>query len=181
MRTGMPHNAIDLYCQILTDFPILGLLEQIKLIYKDEPSFLKDLLEEDADINDDMTGFQGGESTNTVALSQIASFDTIIGKACQICMLDELDIEERQKGWFLVLRYLQKFKSQAETKCNDAIITAVQLLGSEKYCSINQQNKTTFIGMLTTFIDVRIDYILRFPSLPIPLKILVEQLNLSVD
>lgn len=90
----------------MTHFPILGLLEQIKLIYKDEPNFLKDLIDEDEDINDDMTGFSGKETISTLALTQVSKFDAIIGKACQICMLDELDIEERQKCWFQVLRYL---------------------------------------------------------------------------
>ena len=57
MRSGRPHVAIDLYCQIMTDFPILGLLEQIKLLYKDEPDFLKDLIEDDEDHDGDMALF----------------------------------------------------------------------------------------------------------------------------
>lgn len=55
------------------------------------------------------------------------------------------------------------------------------MLGSEKYSSITTENKPDFIVKLQNFIDVRIDYILRFPSLPIPLKIVVEKLNLSLD
>ena len=69
MRSGRPHAAIDLYCQILTGFPILGLLEQIKLLYKDEPNFLKDLIEDDDECDDDMTGFKQSETFNTHALT----------------------------------------------------------------------------------------------------------------
>lgn len=126
MRSGMPHEAIDLYCQILTEFPILGLLEQIKLLYKDEPDFLKDLIEDDDDKDDDMTAFQQSDTSNMQALKQIADFDSIIGKACKICMLDELDIEERQKGWFRILRFLHKFKGLADKKCEEAISEAVR-------------------------------------------------------
>ena len=57
MRNGRPHAAIDLYCQILTDFPILSLLEQVKLLYKDEPNFLQELINGDDDVDDDMSRF----------------------------------------------------------------------------------------------------------------------------
>ena len=46
------------------------------------------------------------ESAKTFALQHIANFDEILGKTCKICMLDELDIEERQKCWFRILKYL---------------------------------------------------------------------------
>ena len=42
----------------------------------------------------------GHGTSNSFALQQIANFDRVIGKACKICLLDGLDIEERQKGWF---------------------------------------------------------------------------------
>ena len=141
MRNGRPHAAIDMYCEILTNFPILGLLEQIKLLYRDEPNFLQGLIEDDEDHDDDMSLFQSQETFNTLALTQIAKFDSIIGKACSICMLDELIIEDRQKGWFQILSYLQKFKMLADKKCDEAIKEAVHQLGSEKYSSINQDNK----------------------------------------
>ena len=56
-------------------------------------------------------------------------------------MLDELDIEERQKGWFKILRYLQNFQKDAEQKCDSAIKTALEIVGSSKYSSINEKNK----------------------------------------
>ena len=56
-------------------------------------------------------------------------------------MLDDLDIEERQKCWFKILRYLQNFSKEAKQKCDDAIKTALEIVGSSKYSSINEKNK----------------------------------------
>lgn len=94
MRGGRPHDAIDVYCRILTEFPIVKLLEQIKLLYKDEPTFLEGLVDgDDEEVQDeDLVNRKGAPA---FALQQIANFDTVIGKACKICLLDGLDIEER--------------------------------------------------------------------------------------
>ena len=55
------------------------------------------------------------------------------------------------------------------------------MLGSQKFSPINQGNKADFVKKLEKFINVRIGYILAFPNLAIPVKNLVEQLNLSID
>jgi hypothetical protein len=51
-------------------------------------------LEEDDDEDCDSNSYRR-KAFNTFALQQIVKFDTILSKACRICMLDELDIEER--------------------------------------------------------------------------------------
>ena len=71
-----------------------------------------------------------------------------MGKACSICLLDELDIEERQKGWFQVLRFLQKFRGLADKKCEEAVQEAIRVLGSEKFSSIKSSNKEGFAEKL---------------------------------
>ena len=53
----------------------------------------------------------GEETYNTFALQHIAAFDDILHKACSVCVLDELDVSERQKGWFQIIRFLQKYHS----------------------------------------------------------------------
>ena len=65
---GAPHQAIDLYCNILTNFPSLGLLEQVKLLYKDQPSFLQDLVEDDGDNDVDTTAYKKRDNFNMNAL-----------------------------------------------------------------------------------------------------------------
>ena len=101
MRNGAPFEAITLYSKIMTEFPIYGLLEQVNLLYKDEPVFLQEMMMDldDDDAYDRANSF-ANDHNDSFALQQIANFDKILGKACQICLLDELDIEERQKGWF---------------------------------------------------------------------------------
>lgn len=48
-----------------------------------------------------------------------------------------------------------------------------------KYAPIKEGNKQEFVEKLQDFIKVRIDYILKFPGLTIPLKQLVEQFQMS--
>lgn len=59
-------------------------------------------------------------------------------------------------------------------KCDEAILTARGTLGSLRFSPIKEDNKAYFVKKLETFINVRIDYILQFPGLAIPLKQLVE-------
>ena len=69
--------------------------------------------DDEDEVNQDADDIQ--DQFNTfAALQHIARFDEILGKTCRICCLDELDIEERQKCWFHVLRYLQNYYTLAE-------------------------------------------------------------------
>ena len=49
----------------------------------------------------------------------------------------------------------------------------------KKYAPITDENKQEFVERLQNFIQVRVDYILRFPGLSVPLKQLVEQFQMS--
>ena len=80
-----------------------------------------------------------------------------------------------------MLRYLQWYKTKADEKCEEAILQARAVLGDEKFAGINSTNKTEFVEKLCSFIDVRINYILNFPNLRIPLKQLVESLHMTND
>ena len=67
-RSGRPHDAIGVYTKILTNFPALGLLEQIKLLYRDSPNFLSNLVDE-ADEENYLLSFERGETSyDTFAL-----------------------------------------------------------------------------------------------------------------
>jgi len=46
---------------------------------------------------------------------------------------------------------------------------------------IFEEQKTQFVKRLKDFIMDRINYILRYPGLDIPLKMIVEQLNLTFE
>lgn len=76
----------------------MRLLEQIRLLNnRDEPQFLKPLVREEDREDEDMQAFLTSKESSftTEALKHIARFDAIVGKACKICMLDELDIDDR--------------------------------------------------------------------------------------
>jgi len=64
---------------------------------RDEPQFLTPLVREEDREDEDMQAFLNFKenSFTTEALMHIAYFDSIIRKACKICMLDELDIDDR--------------------------------------------------------------------------------------
>ena len=54
-------------------------------------------------------------------------------------------------------------------------------MGNDKYASINDGNKQLYIDKLKKFIERRINYILEFPFLHIPLKSIVRALSLSLE
>lgn len=56
-------------------------------------------------------------------------------------------------------------------KTNDAINNANLIVGSNsEYANLNESKKKKYIKKIEDFIMNRIDYILRFPRLDIPLK-----------
>ena len=69
-RSSQPHAAIDVYTEILDDFDILSLLEQLSLLYdKNEPSFMTRLLPpEEKEEDDEIRAFRNNENSNTFAL-----------------------------------------------------------------------------------------------------------------
>lgn len=98
--------------------------------------------EEDRE-DEDMQAFlnQKESSFTTEALKHIANFDSIIGKACKICMLDELDIDDRHQCWFEVIKFLQIYKNSANEKVQEALESVREEVGSMKYSSIKESNK----------------------------------------
>ena len=138
-------------------------------------------MRDDEKEDDEMLAFLGDKdgAINTEALHQIAKFDNIISKSCQICLLDELDIDERHKGWFQIIRFLQAYKNMAAEKVKEALDSVKQEIGSMKFSALKTENLNEFVTVLKLFVQKRIDYILRFPSLNINLKTLFEQLNLT--
>ena len=99
----------------------------------------------------------------------------MLGKACNICQLDDLDSEQRMGAWFKILRYLQNFMVESFNKVSEGLINAKkehkENLG---LTGIKEDDKPLYIKRLKDFIMDRINYILRFPGLDIPLKMIVE-------
>ena len=119
-------------------------MEQIRLLNnRDEPQFLTPLVREEDREDEDMQAFlnQKESSFTTEALKHIANFDSIIGKACKICMLDELDIDDRHQCWFEVIKFLQIYKNSANEKVQEALESVREEVGSMKYSSIKESNK----------------------------------------
>lgn len=92
-----------------------------------------------------------------------------------------MEFDKRQTGWFIILDYLQNYMIDASIKCYEAMKSASSNVGGTKYSAITEQNKAEFTDKLKTFITVRINYILRFPGLSIPLELIVKRLNLTFE
>ena len=116
-------------------------------------------------------------SITTEALKHIARFDSIVGKACRVCMKDELDIDDRQQCWFDVVGFLQRFKNNASEKVEEALNSVMKELGSMRYSSIksDRNSKDQIIEKLRQFIQNRLNYILCFPGLNIPINTLFKE------
>ena len=193
MRSGLPLDAIDVYLKIMTSYPVYKMIGQFKLLYKDRPSFLNyvDLGETDATNQDQgnneydkkgkdhMAGKQ--QQRNYFVPDSIIEFDAVLGKACSICQLDDLDSEQRMGAWFKILRYLQNFMVESFNKVSEGIIIAKKEYKDLSLAGIKEEDKPLYIKRLKDFIMDRINYILRFPGLDIPLKMIVEQLNLTFE
>lgn len=98
MRNYRPIEAISAYLQLLSSLPADKFLDQIKLSFHHLPTFLSE--------------YQQSE-TNSLALRKnffepelIREFDLYLSKACMICLHPDVDSEDRNKGWMLILEYL---------------------------------------------------------------------------
>lgn len=111
----------------------------------------------------------------------IIEFDAVLGKACSICQLDDLDSDQRMGAWFKILRYLQNFMVESFNKVSEGLTTAKKEHKDLSLAGIKEEDKPLYIKRLKDFIMDRINYILRFPGLDIPLKMIVEQLNLTFE
>lgn len=80
-------------------------------------------------------------------------------------------------AWFQILRYLQTYMVESFNK-----VTAALKASKKAHVDVlKEDDKTKYIMQLKDFIMDRINYILRYPGLDIPLKVLVEQLNLTFE
>ena len=123
------------------------------------------------------------KSKNLLNPPAIAEFDEYVQKACDIVTDDKLDQERRRKCWFKVLKFLMGFKKDARKKVDQAISKANNLVCKQEYSLLrtDKNNKTVleYTRKLEKFVSSRINHILLYERLDIPLKDLMEQLNLS--
>ena len=85
------------------------------------------------------------------------------------------------KAWFMILRYLQNYMVESFNKVSEGIVTAKKEHKDLSIIGIKEDDKPMYIKRMKDFIMDRINYILRFPGLDIPLKMIVEQLNLTFE
>ena len=112
----------------------------------------------------------------------ITDFDQVLGQACSICQLDDLDSEQRMNAWFKILRYLQDFMVESYNKVSESLDRVKkEHRGDLSVAGLKEEDKPLYIKRLKDFITNRINYILSFPGLDIPLKMIVEQLNLTFE
>ena len=192
MRSGDYQAAIRVYLSILDKISTQKLLEQIKLIYKDEPNFLEGLDTESQKKDTDLANWRP-QRKNQVVLQVIALFDQILGKAGALCLRDDVErcmppnserkisAKDSQEGWFLILAYLQDYWIEASTKCTEALKSAASQVGNTKYSALNENNKREYVDRLKQFIIARINYILKFPGLDISLEQIISRLELTFE
>lgn len=181
MRGGKTLDAIDVYLKILTIYPVYKMLSQFKLLFKDRPSFLG-YTEDNVEDEIRLPGGHGSSQSRTAFVpDSIIEFDAVLGKACRICQVNDLDHEQRMKAWFQILRYLQNFMIDSHSKVSQGLETAKKVYEDLSMANLHEDNKENYIKDLKDFVMTRINYILRYPGLDIPLKMIVEQLNLTFE
>ena len=92
-----------------------------------------------------------------------------------------MDSEQRMGAWFKILRYLQNFMVESFNKVSDGLVTAKKEHKDLLLAGIKEEDKPIYIKRLKDFVMDRINYILRFPYLDIPLKMIVEKLDLTLE
>jgi len=79
------------------------------------------------------------------------------------------------------LRYLQNFMIESFNKVLEGLNTAKKEYRNLQLVNLSENDKDMYIMRLKDFVMERINYILRYPGLDIPLKMIVEQLNLTFE
>lgn len=111
----------------------------------------------------------------------VIEFDELLGKACSICEGDDLDSEQRMAAWFQILRYLQTFMVESYSRVSEALANAQKIYTELSLANLKEEDKPLYVKRMKDFIMERINYILRYPGLDIPLKLIVERLNLTFE
>ena len=84
-------------------------------------------------------------------------------------------------AWFKILRYLQDFMVESYNKVSESLERVRKEHRDLSVAGLKEDDKPLYIKRLKDFITNRINYILSFPGLDIPLKMIVEQLNLTFE
>ena len=99
MRNYKPIEAISAYLELLSSMPADKFIEQIKLSFQHLPNFLPKCQQSE-------TGGSMLPRKNFFEPELIREFDLYLSKACIICVHPDVDSEDRNKGWMLILEYL---------------------------------------------------------------------------
>lgn len=108
----------------------------------------------------------------------LGSFDNNLEKACKIAEKKENGFNVAgDDGWFAILEFLQNFSVMASIKVNEVLQRA------EKKKSLFDRAgaiaKETHVERLKDFVNRRINYILKKPTLEISLKTIMDRLELK--
>jgi len=91
MRSGKHLDAIEVYLKVLSCFPIYQILAQFHLLHKDRPNFLGYQEQDEDDLR--LMGRANQKDTSRFVPDSVVEFDAILGKACNICQVNDLDEE----------------------------------------------------------------------------------------
>ena len=159
------------------------MMAQFHLVRKDRPTFLgySDHDEEEAKLVGRGLQSAGSKDPRRFIPDSIIEFDDILGKACNICQVNDLDREQRMRAWFQILRYLQDFMVGSSQKVSESLATAKKEFRNLDLVNLRENESQAYTDKLKEFIMERINYILHFPGLEIPLKMILEQLKLNFE
>ena len=179
-RCNRPDRAIDAYLGLIGRIAKDLLLEEIVLVeVSNKPDFLP-VMHFDAKESKwvPLAGDTLRKRVNQLNLPQITHFDDYLAKACGILIdIDSLDQEQRVKGWFKILEFLETYKDEATVQ--QAVEKSENESLSVQLAALQRSKAGKYKKSLTRFIDLRIREILMFRGLDIPLKELMAHLSLS--
>jgi hypothetical protein len=162
-REGQYMDSIKLYLGLIDKLETAVMIDNMCRV---EPN--KDTFSSDAWDFGTVNAFENG----------LGSFDDNLEKACKIAEKKENGFNVTgDDGWFAILEFLQGFSAMASIKVNDV------LQKNERKKSLFDRaatiSKETHVERLKDFVNRRINYILKRPTLEISLKTIMERLELK--
>lgn len=156
-------NAIKLYLGIIEKIDVSIMIDNFIRVEPNKDTYCSDAWEVGT-----VSAFETG----------MGLFDVILEKACKIAEKKENNCNVTgDDGWFAILEFLQNFSVMSSIKINEVLQKNEKKKSSfDRAASIS---KETHIERLKDFVNRRINYILRKPTLEIQLKTIMDRLELK--
>jgi len=165
-RDGQYLQAIKIYLTILNKIDVKNMLENMSRIELNKEKYSSEAWEVGR-----VNAFETG----------IGLFDEILEKASRIAERKENGYNVTgDDGWFAILEFLQNYMVEASIKINETMKNdSKNTKRANTFSKVGEIDKETHIERLKDFINRRISYILKKPTLEISLQTIMERLELK--